>query len=116
VEVSLGLGPLRVAAPCEVVWTVYEKNRTGFAYGTLAGHPEHGEESFVIDHGEDGSVWFTVMAFSRPARWYTRLSGPLVPVLQRWYARRLGRVLRRIVARTRTSAGRPMRAGRSLRW
>jgi uncharacterized protein (UPF0548 family) len=116
VEVSLGLGPVRVTAPCEVVWTVYEKNRTGFAYGTLTGHPERGEESFVIDHGEDGSVWFTVMAFSRPARWYTRLTGPLVPVLQRWYARRLGRVLRRIVARTRTPAGRPMRAGRSLRW
>ncbi|MFJ4840541.1 DUF1990 family protein [Streptomyces sp. NPDC088746] len=97
VEVSAGIGPLRLAAPCEIVWTVYEKDRTGFAYGTLAGHPECGEESFVVELADDGTVWFTVMAFSRPASWYTRLAGPLVPVAQRWYARRLASVLRRAV-------------------
>jgi uncharacterized protein (UPF0548 family) len=96
VEVSAGLGPLRLAAPCSVVWTAYEKERTGFAYGTLPGHPERGEESFVVDLRDDGSVWFTVMAFSRPAAWYTRLAGPLVPVLQKAYARRLGHTLRRL--------------------
>jgi uncharacterized protein (UPF0548 family) len=95
-EVSAGLGPLRLTAPCEVVWTAYEKDRTGFAYGTLDGHPEQGEESFVVDIRDDGSVWFTVMAFSRPAAWYSRLGGPVVPVLQKWYARRLGHTLRRI--------------------
>ncbi|MDT9693013.1 DUF1990 domain-containing protein [Streptomyces sp. P9(2023)] len=98
VEVSLGLGPVRFAAPCEVIWTAYEKDRIGFAYGTRAGHPESGEESFVVDLHPDGTVWFTVTAFSRPAAWYTRLGGPLVPVLQRAYARRLGRTLRRVVA------------------
>ncbi|MEU7282197.1 DUF1990 domain-containing protein [Streptomyces sp. NPDC045431] len=98
VEVSLGLGPLRLTAPCEVVWTVYEDDRAGFAYGTRQGHPERGEESFVVDLRADGSVWFTVTAFSRPARWYTRAGGPLVPVVQRWYARRLGRTLRKIAA------------------
>jgi uncharacterized protein (UPF0548 family) len=41
-------------------------------------------------------VWFTVMAFSRPASWYTRLAGPLVPVVQKWYAKRLGRTVRRL--------------------
>jgi uncharacterized protein (UPF0548 family) len=99
-----------------VVWTAYEKDRTGFAYGTLSGHPEKGEESFVVDYREDGSVWFTVMAFSSPARWFTRLAGPLVPVVQHWYARRLGRTLERIVSRRRTPAGRPRRALRSFRW
>jgi uncharacterized protein (UPF0548 family) len=98
VEVSVGVGPLRIGAPCEVIWTVYEKDRTGFAYGTLAGHPETGEESFVVDLHDDGSVWFTVLAFSRPAAWYSRLGGPVVPVLQHWYARRLGHTLRRISA------------------
>ncbi|MFI9583824.1 DUF1990 family protein [Streptomyces sp. NPDC052236] len=98
VEVSAGVGPMRLTAPCEVVWTAYEKDRTGFAYGTLAGHPERGEESFVVDIRDDGSVWFTVMAFSRPAAWYTRLAGPLVPVLQKAYARRLGHTLRRLAA------------------
>lgn len=97
-EVSAGLGPLRLTAPCEVVWTAYEKDRTGFAYGTVQGHPERGEESFVVDIRDDGSVWFTVMAFSRPAAWYSRLAGPAVPVLQQWYARRLGRTLRQIAA------------------
>lgn len=102
VAISLGIGRLRVTAPCEVVWAVYESERIGFAYGTLDRHPERGEECFVVDLADDGSVWFTVMAFSRPACWYARLAGPLVPPVQRWYARRLGRALRRTVASRRT--------------
>ncbi|MEV8588805.1 DUF1990 domain-containing protein [Streptomyces sp. NPDC051180] len=96
-EVSAGLGPVRLGAPCSVVWTAYEQNRTGFAYGTLTGHPERGEESFVVSLEPGGSVRFTVTAFSRPGTWYTRLAGPVVPLLQRAYARRLGRTLRRLV-------------------
>ncbi|MFD6278708.1 DUF1990 family protein [Streptomyces sp. NPDC060209] len=98
VDVSAGIGRLRIAAPCEIVWTEYGSNRTGFAYGTLARHPECGEESFVVELADDGTVWFTVMAFSRPASWYARLAGPLVPLAQHWYARRLGNVLRRTVS------------------
>ncbi|MBK3586926.1 DUF1990 domain-containing protein, partial [Streptomyces sp. MBT57] len=99
VRMALGVGPVRLAATCEVIWTAYgEEGRTGFGYGTLTGHPEIGEECFVVDLAEDGTVWFTVMAFSRPAVWYARLAGPLVPQVQLWYARRLGRTLRRLVA------------------
>ncbi|MFF1648290.1 DUF1990 family protein [Streptomyces sp. NPDC058240] len=105
VRVSLGAGPFRFTAPCRVVWAAYEKDRVGFAYGTLAEHPECGEESFVVESADDGTVWFTVMAFSRPAAWYTRLAGPLVPLTQRWYARRLGSTLRRIVAEGRAERG-----------
>lgn len=101
VRVALGIGPVRLSAPCRVIWTEYGPRRTGFAYGTLIRHPECGEESFVVDLADDGTVSFTVMAFSRPARWYTRIAGPLVPVAQRWYARRLGRTLRRIVTEAR---------------
>lgn len=97
-EVSAGVGRVRIGAPCEVIWTAYEEHRTGFAYGTLTGHPEQGEESFVVELAPDGTVRFTVTAFSRPAAWYTRLAGPLVPVLQRAYARQLGRTLRRLVS------------------
>ncbi|GAA4891301.1 DUF1990 domain-containing protein [Streptomyces coeruleoprunus] len=100
VRIAVGIGRLEFAVPCEVVWTAYEEDRTGFAYGTLAGHPECGEEAFVVELRPDGSVWFTVTAFSRPARWYTRVAGPLVPVLQRLYARRLGGVLRRVARAT----------------
>lgn len=98
VRVSLGLGPFRFTAPCLVVWAAYESDRIGFGYGTLRGHPERGEESFVVELADDGTVWLTVTAFSRPAAWYSRLAGPVVPVMQRWYARRLGTTLRRIVA------------------
>ncbi|MFD3660793.1 DUF1990 family protein [Streptomyces sp. NPDC058659] len=96
-EVSASVGRLRVGVPCEVIWTAYEEHRTGFAYGTLTGHLEQGEESFVVELAPDGTVRFTVTAFSRPAAWYTRLAGPLVPLLQRAYARHLGRTLRRLV-------------------
>lgn len=99
VEVGIGFGPLRIDAPCEVIWTAFEPGRVGFAYGTLDGHPECGEESFLVELAEDGSVWFSVTAFSRPAAWYTRLAGPLIPVLQLGYARLLGRTLRALVAR-----------------
>ena len=97
VLVRLGLGRLALTAPCEVVWTVAEPRRTGFAYGTLPGHPECGEESFTVEQDEDGEVWFAVLAFSRPARWFTRAAGPLVPVFQRLYARRCGSALRGLV-------------------
>ncbi|CAM5448485.1 hypothetical protein SANTM175S_08391 [Streptomyces antimycoticus] len=43
----------------------------------------------------DGSVVLTVTAFSRPDSWLCRAGGPLVPLFQRAYARRCGRVLRR---------------------
>ncbi|MFD8324224.1 DUF1990 family protein [Streptomyces lydicus] len=96
VDVSLGVGRLRLRAPCRVVWAVAEEDRIGFAYGTRAGHPECGEEAFLAELRADGSVWFTVTAFSRPAVPLTRLAGPLVPVLQRLYVRRLGHTLRRL--------------------
>ncbi|MFI1646642.1 DUF1990 family protein [Streptomyces avidinii] len=98
VVVGIGLGPLRIDAPCQVIWTAYEPARIGFAYGTLAGHPECGEESFIVDVDPDGTVWFTVTAFSRPNTWYTRLAGPVVPFLQLRYARLLGHHLRGLAA------------------
>jgi uncharacterized protein (UPF0548 family) len=97
-DVTVGLGPIK--APCRVVWMVEEVDRAGFAYGTLPGHPECGEESFVVEMtGDDGAVWLTVTAFSRPAKWWVRAGGPLVRVLQRAYARRCGAVVRRLQSR-----------------
>ncbi|MFE1442457.1 DUF1990 family protein [Streptomyces sp. NPDC058739] len=83
-----------IKAPCRVVWTVDEPRRAGWAYGTLPGHPECGEESFVVDRTGDGTVWLTVSAFSRPAKWYSRAGGPAARGLQHAYARRCGKVLR----------------------
>ncbi|MFJ1708275.1 DUF1990 family protein [Kitasatospora sp. NPDC088346] len=101
VDCTVGAGPLRITAPCRVVWATHGPDRIGFAYGTLPGHPECGEESFVVELDRTLAVWFTVTAFSRPARWYTRLAGPAVPVLQRMYARRYGRAVRRAAGAAR---------------
>lgn len=93
---TLGLGPVGFAFPCQVVWTVAEPDRIGFGYGTLPGHPERGEESFVVSRAADGGLWFTVRAFSRPARWFTRLAGPLGVFGQRLMARRYGSAMLRL--------------------
>ncbi|MFF0345103.1 DUF1990 family protein [Kribbella sp. NPDC004875] len=89
------LGRIGVPVPCRVVWTVDEPDRVGFAYGTLRGHPEAGEESFVVSRDADG-VHATVRAYSRPASWYTRLAGPMTRTAQRYAARRYTAALRRL--------------------
>jgi len=41
--------------------------RYGFAYGTLPHHAEIGEERFLIEwEHANGSVWYDLLAFSRP--------------------------------------------------
>ncbi|MEU0676752.1 DUF1990 domain-containing protein [Streptomyces sp. NPDC006172] len=97
VDVTVTLAGM-IKAPCRVVWTLEERRRAGWAYGTLPGHPESGEESFVVDRTGDGTVWLTVSAFSRPAKWYARAGGPATRGLQQAYARRCGTVLRDLAA------------------
>lgn len=84
----LGAGPLQVQAPVEVVAVTAEDDRVGFAYGTLEGHPERGEERFEVTLLRDGSVEARVRAFSVPGRWFTRLAGPAGRLLQRAMTRR----------------------------
>ncbi len=84
--VWLGLvaGPLRVGFRCEVVTVIDEPRRKGFAYGTLPGHPESGEEAFVIVWRDDDVVEMRIVAFSKPAQWWSRIAGPAGRVGQRW--------------------------------
>jgi uncharacterized protein (UPF0548 family) len=84
VLLRVGLGPLAVTAPCQVVYTVHDDHHRGFAYGTLTGHPVSGEESFVVTLGPDDRVTFTVRAFSRPATLLARLGGPFTPLVQQF--------------------------------
>lgn len=97
VDVTVTLAGV-IKAPCRVVWTVEEHRRIGWAYGTLSGHPECGEEAFVVERTGDGTVWLTVHAFSRGAKWYARAGGAATRGLQHAYARRIGVVLRRLCA------------------
>jgi uncharacterized protein (UPF0548 family) len=82
VDLRLGVGPLSVTAPCRVVYVLDEVDRCGFAYGTLPGHPESGEESFVLRRKPNNAVRFSVIAFSRPATLLSRLAGPVGHRLQ----------------------------------
>lgn len=74
---------------CRIVYTIDEAapvRRFGFAYGTLPGHVECGEERFSIELLADGSVWYDLRAFSRPRYWPVRLARPLARGLQRRFA------------------------------
>jgi uncharacterized protein (UPF0548 family) len=82
VVVTLGTPWLAVAAPCRIVAVLDEPKRWGFAYGTLPGHPEQGEEAFVVSIGDDEAVRFRITAFSRPGERITRLAGPVGRAVQ----------------------------------
>jgi uncharacterized protein (UPF0548 family) len=88
VVLAVGARPLQVRAPCRVVYTLAEPRRCGFAYGTLPGHPECGEEAFIIQQLDDGSVALSVSAFSRPASVTARAAGPLGRLIQKHVTRR----------------------------
>jgi len=76
---------------CRVVYVVDDDgpiSKFGFAYGTLPGHVESGEERFLIewDRGDDG-VWYDIVAFSHPHRFSARLGYPVVRRLQKRFGR-----------------------------
>lgn len=82
VLLGLGRGPLTIRFGCEVIYVLEEPRRRGFAYGTLQGHPERGEELFELEWREDDTVVLTITAFSRPATWWARAAAPLSRAVQ----------------------------------
>jgi len=91
-EVIVHLGPVR--APCRVVYVVDEPNRRGFAYGTLPGHAESGEERFMVRYDPaTEEVHAEVLAFSRHGTWWSRLGAPVTSVIQRVVTERYLRAL-----------------------
>lgn len=89
----LGIGRLAVDAPVRVAYVVDEPSRKGFAYGTLPGHPESGEEAFIVELHDDGAVTFTITAFSRPATLPARIGGPINRAVQSWVTNRYFRAV-----------------------
>jgi len=81
VLLTLGRGPVSVTAPCRILEVIDEPDRIGFRYGTLAGHPEAGEEEFAIER-RGAEVVFTVHAVSAPATRLARLGGPVATLVQ----------------------------------
>ena len=85
---GFGIGPFRIKAPCEVVWVRRPApgntaQSAGFAYGTLPGHPERGEEAFEVSIDAAGDVTFTITAFSRHSNWFYAAGGFAASAAQR---------------------------------
>jgi uncharacterized protein (UPF0548 family) len=97
VVLGLGVG-LALVIPCRVVYVVDEHRRRGFAYGTLSGHPEEGEEAFLVTRDEGDQVWLDIVAFSRPGTILARLSGPLGRAAQSIATARYQRALLSLVS------------------
>ncbi|MGH9281118.1 MAG: DUF1990 family protein [Acidimicrobiales bacterium] len=86
--VILYCGPFEIVAPNRIVEVVDTPHAFGFAYGTLPGHPECGEESFLVRMDGTGTVSASVTVDAEPATWLTRLGHPVVRVIQDRAARR----------------------------
>ncbi|MFN7117385.1 MAG: DUF1990 family protein [Saprospiraceae bacterium] len=72
---------------CRIVYVVDEPERYGFAYGTLPGHVEAGEELFLVFKDEVGNVWYEIKAFSRPRHWLAKIGYPIIRLLQARFRR-----------------------------
>ncbi len=85
---------LRVAGlwfvnPCRVIYTDARPNDgcVAFAYGTLSGHAESGEERFGVTFDPvTQEVRYEIAAFSRPAILLSRLGYPLARQIQKRFA------------------------------
>jgi len=89
---------------CRIVYVVDEVapvRRFGFAYGTLPGHVESGEERFTVELLANGEVWYDLRAFSRPRYWLVRLFKPLARRLQRRFVLESQVAMRGAVERAR---------------
>ncbi len=61
--------------------------RYGFAFGTLPGHMEQGEERFMVEwHHHDDSVWYEVFAFARAKHLLAKAGYPLTRLIQKRFA------------------------------
>jgi uncharacterized protein (UPF0548 family) len=75
---------------CRIIYVIEDLGRLqryGFAYGTLPDHSERGEERFTVEyHSDDRSVWYDLLAFSRPGP-VARFAYPVARRLQKRFAR-----------------------------
>jgi uncharacterized protein (UPF0548 family) len=85
-----------------IVYVVDESDKAatkfGFAYGTLPGHVESGEERFLVewDHRDD-RVYYDIVAFSRPRHFLTRLAKRRVRKLQKRFGQESAAAMKRAV-------------------
>ena len=71
--------------------------RYGFAYGTLPDHAEKGEERFTVEWRTDDSVWYDILAYSRPNQLHARVGYPMTRLLQKRFAEDSKRAMKKAV-------------------
>ncbi len=80
----------------EIQYIIDDDRRFGFAYGTLPGHLELGEELFLVTIDEQQKVWYKIKAFSRPAHFLVRLAYPFARSQQRRFVRGSMAIMKRL--------------------
>ena len=88
---------------CRIVYLIEDQAtsyRFGFAYGTLPDHVEQGEERFQVEMSEDGSVWYDILAFSRPNQLVARVGYLYIRRLQKLFGRESAAKMKRAVERS----------------
>lgn len=96
---GMGLWTLNAA---RIVYVVASQTHFGFAYGTLPGHVEMGEERFLIElDPATGDVWYDILAFSRPNHALAKLGYRFVRRLQRKFRQDSASRMQRAVAGNR---------------
>lgn len=85
---------------CEIVTVIDEPDRAGFAYRTLPGHLETGEQTFVVSIGTDGRLGVSIDSDSEPGHPLLRLGAPASVAAQRMMAARYAAGLKRALAGT----------------
>lgn len=80
--VILPVGRSSIVVPNRIVSVVDTPTRFGFAYGTIDGHQERGEESFVVTLGPDGRVTAEITVDAEPSTLAASVGAPLVTWFQ----------------------------------
>lgn len=87
---------------CRIIYQIEQDGpirACGFAYGTLPGHVERGEERFMVEwRRSDDTVWYDLLAFSRPRHPLAIAGYPVTRTLQKRFARDSKRAMLRAVA------------------
>lgn len=102
VVVGFRVGPLWSLNPCRVIYTVDSGSdsvaKFGFAYGTLPGHVERGEERFQIvwDRTTD-IVSYEIFVFSAGQHVLAKIGYPFVLLQQSRFRKLSGRAMQRFV-------------------
>ncbi len=76
---------------CRIIYVLEDAGaieRHGFAFGTLPGHSEEGEERFTVEwHHADDSVWYELLSFARPHHILAKIGFPFVRFFQQKFGR-----------------------------